>query len=135
MDYELSQLSDIDIFFFYGEPGSDLLIETESDILAGIMQPKRSLYYDRQDSSGIPEKENFPNSFVLSVMTKYDITKWNSYRNTQVSDGSNGTSDRRVAISQNSIDIKQDKTGNMDVAIQFIPFANIKQVQNITIPM
>jgi len=135
MDYEITELSNLDVFFYYGEPGSDQLVETESDLLAGIIQPKRTLYYNRRDSSGVPEKENFPNSFVLAISTRYDIANWNSYRNTQVSDGSNGTPDRRVAISQNSIEINQDQKGEMDVKIGFIPFASFQQQRTLSLPI
>lgn len=135
MDFELEVLSDLDAFFYYGEQGSDLLLETESDLLAGIMQPKRTLYYNRRDSSGVPEKENFPNSFILAISTRYDITNWNAFRNTQVSDGSKGNPDRRVAISQNSIEIVQNQKGEMNVQIGFIPFDKFTQRKTLSLPI
>lgn len=135
MDFELEVLSDLDILFYYGEQGSDLLLETESDLLAGIMQPKRTLYYNRRDSSGVPEKENFPNSFILAISTSYDITNWNAFRNTQVSDGSKGNPDRRVAISQNSIEIEQNKKGEMNVNVGFIPFDKFTQQKTLSLPI
>ena len=136
MDYPLEILSDIDVFYYYGEPDSDLLLETESDIFAGILQPKRTLFYNRRDASGVVEKENLPTSLILSLMTAFDITNWNSYRNTQVSDGANGTPDRRVAISQNSVQIQQrNEKGEMDVLVEFIPFANLKNKKDVTIPI
>jgi len=134
MNYEMNQLSDLDIFFFYGEKGSDLDIETQSDILAGIIQKKRSLFYDRQDSSGIPERENNPTGFVLEMSMKFDIVNWIAYRNTKISDGSNGTPDRRVAVSQNSIVITENQKGETDVNVEYIPFANIKQTDRIVVP-
>lgn len=135
MNYEYSQLSDFDLFFYYGEEGSNLEMETQSDVLAGIIQPKRSLFYDRLDSSGVPEKENFPNSFVLEISTKYNIVSWCSYRNTKVSDGANGTPERRVAISQDLIAINYNNKGETDVNVQYIPFANIKQKVQVSVPL
>lgn len=134
MDYEYKMLSDLDLFFFYGEPGSDILMETESDILAGVLQPKRSLFYNRRDSAGVTGRENMPNSLVLSIMTKYDITTWNAFRNQNVSDGENGTPDRRVAISQETVSIRQDGQ-EMDVLIEFIPFNNMKTKGKVTSPL
>ena len=134
MDFEYSQLSDFDCFLFYGEPDSDLGMEIESDLVAGTIQPKHSLFYDRRDGAGVPEKENYPNSFVLQFMTKYDITNWNAWRNIQVSDGSNGNPDRRIALSQSSINIIQDGQ-NMDLLINYIPFGSIKKSANVSIPI
>ena len=54
---EISRLEDFDVFFYYGEPGSDLDLEIESDVLGGIIQPKRSLYYNRAEGCGVTEKE------------------------------------------------------------------------------
>lgn len=134
MDYDISQMSNFEIFFFYGEPGSDLAMEIESDLVAGCIQPKKSLFYNRRDAAGVPEKENHPNAFVLQILTKYDIVKWNAWRNTQVSDGTNGNPDRRIALSQSSIAIQQSGQ-NMDILVNYIPFSNIKKPANVSIPM
>lgn len=135
MNYEYSELSDLDIFYYYGEEGSNLEMETQSDILAGLIQPKRTMFYNRQDSSGVPEKENFPNSFILEISMKYNIANWVSFRNTKVSDGANGTPERRVAVSQDSIAVNYNNKGETNVNVQYIPFANINQKTQVTIPL
>ncbi len=121
----LSILSDADVFFFYGK--NDLEIENESDLVAGIIQPKRSLFYNREDGCGVSSRENFPNSLTLDIGIRYDIVNWSSLRNTRVTDGSEGTVDRRVAISQNTVSFIRDNKGNLDVNVGFIPFADISK--------
>lgn len=130
MDYELSQLQDFDLFFYYGEQGSDLKMEIESDLLMGMVQKKRSLFYDRRDSVGVSEKENYPNSFVLAFMARYDIVNWTAWKNTQISDGSSTYPDRRIAVSQNSIEISQ-RGQEMDLKVNYIPFFDIKKSGNV----
>lgn len=134
MDYELSQVENMDLFFYYGEKGSDPDMETQSDIVAGILQAKRSLFYDRKDSTGVPDKQNYPNSFILGFMTRYDIVNWNAWRNTQVSDGTNGNPDRRVVMSQTSIEITQSGQ-ELDLNVKYIPFGNMRKVSSLTIPI
>lgn len=135
MDYELEQLSDFDLFFYYGEKGSDLSLETQSDLYQGLIQPKRSLFYNRQASAGLVEKENFPNSVVLAILSRYDVTVWNAYRNTQVSDGTEGKPDRRISISQSSIEIFKNENGEFDIKINYIPFMNYQQFNSVSIPI
>jgi hypothetical protein len=126
------QLSDFDNFLFYGD--GELLDEIQSDILIGLTQPKRSFFYNRQDSSGVPERENLPNSFVLQVGCKYDIVRWIGYRNGNVETGENGGKERRVAASQTAISFVVDG-GNLDVTVQYIPLVNIQAAQTVAIPI
>jgi hypothetical protein len=129
--FEPGAANDFDVFFFYGS--NDLQLETESDLVAGLIQEKRSLFYNRQDAAGL--KENYPNTFTLSVSTKYDITSWVSFRNTQVTDGTNSTRDRRVAVSQNYISFSRESVGTLNVEVLYIPFYNFKKAQQLTIPV
>ena len=135
MNYDLSELSDFDIFFFYGEPESNLEQEIQSDIMAGVMQAKRSLFYNRLEGAGLTEKENHPNGLILSILTKYDIAQWGAYRNTQVSDGVDGKPDRRVAISQSSVEILKNEKGELSVDISYIPFTDFKQTSTVSLPI
>lgn len=127
---EFSQLSDFDIFFFYGQ--SDLELENESDLIAGLLQPRRSLYYNRQDGCGISEKENYPLSLSLQIGMRYDVANWVAFRNTQVTDGSANTVDRRIAVSQNSVSFRQDMNkGTIDLSVVYIPFGNFRKPDQI----
>lgn len=130
----LTSLSDIDAFFFYGQ--NDPQLENESDLVRGLVQPKRSLFYNRQDGCGISSRENMPNSLTLEIGLRYDVVNWVSLRNNRVSDGSEGTRDRRLAVSQNTISFRRDaKRGNVDVNVGYIPFADIKNSGNVQAPI
>ncbi len=120
---------DLDTFFYYGL--GDLTSETTSDIYQGVIQPDRSLYYDRQNGCGLSSKENFPSSLTLEISAKYNIVKWLGYRNTQLPESEK---DRRVTASQGSIELKQ-KDGKTSVSLLYIPFANISQPQPVQMPL
>ena len=127
--YNFSQHSDFEIFLGYGD--FDTLLETESDLMEGLLQPKRTLFYNRSDGAGVPNYENHPNDLILNIGLKYDIAKWANYRNTQVGDGNDGTTDRRVAVSQNAIRITQAGQ-NLDIEVYYIPFIDYNQIRAVT---
>ena len=60
-----SDLKDFDIFFYYDQGNVDL--EIASDVMAGLIQPKGTLLYNRQDGSGISSYENLPTGLLLSI--------------------------------------------------------------------
>ena len=126
-------ISDLDVFFFYGQ--NDLQLEIESDITAGLIQGRRSLFYNRRDSAGIDSKENYPNSLSLNVLLRFDVVNWIAYRNTYVTDGSNNEKDRRVGVSQNFISFVSDASGNLDVQILYIPFYDFDKKDVVSIPV
>jgi len=130
-DKTFEQLKTIDYFFYYGQ--SSLEEETKHDIIIGLLQPKRTMFYDRAHGAGINEYEQYPNSVILQLGIRYDIASWISKRNTEVSNGADGTRDRRVAISQATINVTANK-GNIDVSVLYIPFANYMKPQTITVP-
>ncbi len=124
----LQQLSDIDIFFFFGD--NDLSLEIESELIRGILQPKRSMFYNRDEGAGIEDYENRPSGITFDIGLRYDIASWVSKNNARVTDGSGGYPDRRVAVSQNTIRIDRNK-GQSDVSVYYIPFFNY-QKPNVT---
>ena len=128
-------LSDFDIFLFYGEAGSDIDIETQSDILAGMTQPKRTMYYNGQEGAAVPTSENAPLSLVFQINVRMNIVNWISKRNTEVTDGTNGTLERRVAVSQNSVVIDYDKSGAVQMTCNYIPFKDVKTPKNVSLPI
>lgn len=115
----IDKLSDFDLFLFYGS--SDIDLEIEHDVMKGVLQPKRSLFYFREEGAGAGEYENYPSGFFMQVSLRYDIANWIAQRNTRVSDGSNGYPDRRVATSQAVIKIENLK-GEVDIQVLYIPF-------------
>jgi hypothetical protein len=128
----LSELGDINIFFYYGE--NDIETETESDITLEVVQPKRSLFYHRASGCGLSEYENYPNTMMLEIMSRFDIAKAIYRRNLLCGDGSNNTKERRVAMSQWSIEIKREQ-GNIDFAITYIPFADYRNIKSVSLPV
>jgi len=125
-------VADIDMFFYHGELPVDRA--NEHDIALGVIQPKRSLFYNREDSAGINDYENYPNGFFLEVAMKYDIASWVARRNQLVGDGQNGTKDRRVATSQNVIDIQREG-GEVNVMVLFVSFVDLQTPQKLTVPL
>lgn len=123
---------DFDVFFYYGEPGSDLELETKSDLFVGLEQPKRSMYYNRRDGVGLRERENYPNAIAIQIGIKFDIINWIGYRNTLVSDSS---PDRRIAASQTSISVKTLKDGNIDVNVLYLPYQNFVNPVQANLPI
>lgn len=133
MNFE--DLQNIDIFFFHGD---QVDLEIEHDIAMGLLQPKRSLYYDRQDGCGLKDRENYPNAVLLRVLGAYDVMKFIAFRNSEVTDGRtvNGeaTIDRRVATSQTSVIFKQNGP-ELDVDVLYIPFKDIQKPATLSLPI
>jgi hypothetical protein len=121
-------LADWDIFFYYGQLDTDL--EIKSDLLAGIMQPKRSMFYNRADGAGASDYENYPNTLLLQVGLRYDIANWVNYNNTQCSDGTNDTIDRRVAVSQNSMEFTAVRDA-LNINVYYIRYADMYALQSV----
>ena len=126
----LENMSDFDVFFYYGL--GELSLENASDLMLGLLQEKRTLYYNRRE--GIANKENYPNALTLQVGMKFEIASYAAYRNTQVGDGTDGTKERRLGVSQDSIafEVKND---NLDVKVFYIEYNNYNDVKNINLPV
>lgn len=132
---QYSNLSDFDIFFYYAESGSDVDIEIQSDVLAGLIQPKRQMFYNNQEGAGIKEKENTPLSLIMQIGVRVNIVNWISKRNSEVTDGTNNTVDRRVAISQQSIAMQYDNTGALQITANYIPFKSTQTANISSLPI
>ncbi len=128
----ISELGDIDMLFYYGQ--GDLQAETEHDLLLGLLQDKRSLYYNRQDGAGVREYENHPNGLLIEVGLRYDIMSWVARRNSMVGDGDDGTKDRRVATSQTVILLSR-KGSSLDIQVLYISYIDLEQPRTINIPL
>ena len=129
------QLSDFDLFFYYGH--SDLNIETKHDVMLNVIQSKRSLFYSRSlDSAGVPNYENYPKGLMLQVLLPYDIVISLSKRNNYVSNGQNGYPDRRIALSQSTIRLEEDKNSNgVNVTVLYRPMSDIRISEIVSSPL
>jgi len=128
---DVKTLSSFDNFFFYGK--NDLSTELESDLMQTLMQPKRSMLYNRRFGAGISERENYPNAISLQVMLRFDVANAIAYRNTFTTDGSDGTVDRRIAASQFSVEFIR-AGGELDIRVYYFSYANTKKVQVLNVP-
>lgn len=124
----LDEVSDINVFFYYGNLSNEL--ETEHNLMTGLLQPERSLYYNRSDSVGVDSYENHPNNLMLQIQLRFQIANWVNFYNTYTGDGTGGSRERRLAISQFSILFEQ-ANDNLDVNILYIPFADYTQLKSV----
>jgi hypothetical protein len=129
MKYPMSVLQSWDNFFYYDQNEFDLNIESELMML--LLQHPRSLFYDNQESAGIAGYENFPNDLTLQIFGRYSIAAAVAWKNRQVTDGSDGTTDRRIAVSQNFINFNANG-GNLDVNIVYIPYKSYTSYKTIS---
>jgi hypothetical protein len=92
------------------------------------------MFYNRQFGGGISEYENQPNNLLTQIGLRFDIANAVAYRNTTVTDGSDNTIDRRLAVSQNSIyfEIERDQ---LNIGVLYIPYLNYENFEQITIPL
>lgn len=116
-------------FFYWGE--MPLADEVADDILAGLCQSKRTMYYNREYGAGIGDYENAPVSLSTVVMIKYDATRFMATRNGAVTDG-NGGPDRRAATSQSIITVEPDGAG-LNVVVPYIMLADMTRPKSLTL--
>lgn len=130
------ELIDWDTFFYYGQNKNNLNAEIESDLIIGVMQSKRTLFYNREFGGAIPDHENYPTGIALTIGLRFDISMHIARENTRVTDGNSGFQDRRIAVSHNSISIKEPETnsGNLDVSILYIPIVT-QTPEKINLPI
>jgi len=126
------ELSDINCLFYYGE--LDLNLEIESDIAQLISQPKKSMFYNRSDGCSVSDYENYPNTLLLEIMIRFDIAKGIYYRNMFTGDGTNGTKERRVAVSQWSINTERSGS-QLNIQVNYIPFNSYTSMKAVNLPV
>jgi len=124
----LDQTSDINVFFYYGTLSDE--IETEHNLMTGLLQPERSFYYNRSDSVGVDSFENHPNNLILQIMLRFQIANWINFYNSYTGDGSGLSKERRLAVSQFSIMFEQSND-NLDIELLYIPFADYTNVKSV----
>ena len=113
--------------------GDDVDGEIEADVLACLIQPRRSLFYDRSYGAGIPSMENSPNSLIFQVMIKYEAEKAIGIRNQVVTDGTNGP-DRRVAASQGDMEFQSGDNGEVSLSARYLTMKD-RSSARISIPI
>jgi hypothetical protein len=117
----LNGVSPWDMFFYYGK--IDLESEVVYDLYELLLQPKRSMFYFRDGAGGITEFENYPSGIQLLLM-KFQAASAIANRNECVSNGDLSLRDRRVATSQEFIDVDFDTDGNVTIGVRFFLYAD-----------
>ena len=125
---DIDKLSDIDMFFYYGK--NPLTDETKSDVYQLVLQPERSMFYNRSFGGGVTSKENKSNGIGTQVLLRASIVSQLARRNNYVSAGGDYP-DRRVATSQNIIGIDGNKNGELNVEVNYIEMTDLTKVENI----
>lgn len=114
----LQSLQDFDNFFYWDK--NNLSDGNKSEIMAGLMQPSRSLYYSRSWGAGVDNYENRPVSINNLVQIRYNILRFFARRNVLVTNGDEDYPDRRAVTSQNVIDVQNDvRTGNITINVLY----------------
>jgi hypothetical protein len=116
-------------FFYYGENLFTLEHENEFDIIQGTIQPLKSLFYFRQEGAGIQELENYPNSFILLLLGRYNIVKWIAFRNSYVI---TNNYNRQIIVSQDSIRIDQEYN-EVNIDIGYRSYKSSNEYTSVTV--
>jgi len=124
----LDALSDINIFFSYGSLDTEL--EIEHNLISALLQKERSFYYNRSDSVGIDSYENHPNNLLLQIYLRFQIASWANLYNGYTGDGTNGSKERRIAVSQFSILFEQEND-SLDIDVQYLTFSDYAQIKSL----
>ncbi len=122
-----------DSFFYYGQ--NDITVECINDVSETILQPKGSMFYDRSNGTDLAATRNNPRGGMLDFLMRFDIAAAIARRNSEVSDGSNNTKDRRVAASQSSVEIAYPPKGGADVTVSFIMFSGLRNIRNLAVSL
>ena len=122
--YTLDELGSWDLFFFYGQ--NDIELEIQSDLMGLVLQPLRSLFYNNRESGGVDGYENYPNDLNLQINCRFTIADAVAWKNGQISDGSDGITDRRIAVSQNSIQFTK-QNGELNIEVLYIPYLDFNK--------
>lgn len=122
-----TQFASMEYFFYYGENTIELANECKSDLISLLVQPKRSMFFNRSAGAGIKDFENFPIGLMMQIGIPYAVASAIANRNAYVSDGTNSKfPDRRIATAQNVVSFSSDDNGNVDLGIQYIIYDELK---------
>jgi hypothetical protein len=118
-------------FFYAGQiPIED---EIYDDVLVGLIQPKRALFYNRGYGAGIADFENAPMNLGTMVMIKYEAARFMALRNGVVTNG-NGYPDRRTASSQSIVTVETDGPA-INVSVGYIMLSDMVRSKAVSIPI
>ena len=124
-----AELSTSDFFFYYDQVDQHLL--TESDLYSLLTQPAGALFYNYEYGAGISNAENAPNGITLEIILRYAILTALATRNSRVASGQDNLPDRRVASSQQAIEISRDG-GELNITLNYIEYADMSSLRQVS---
>jgi hypothetical protein len=119
-------------FFYAGT--MPLVDEVSDDLTVGLVQPRKSLFYNRGYGCGISGYESFPTSLTSQVSIKYEAARLFAVRNNVVTSGQDGFPDRRAVTSQPLINVVKEES-SYSLSVQYILMADMTRSRSITVPM
>jgi hypothetical protein len=128
---DIKQLASSDYFFYYDK--IDYKDMCQHDLMEIAIQPKKSMYFYRDYGAGIKSCENFPVGLLMQIAITYGIANSVAKRNLTVTDGANSYPDRRIAVSQGSIDYEMLDIGAIDIRIYYYLYADLTNKQAINL--
>jgi len=124
-------------FFYWGT--LPVQQEVGEDLLTGLMQSKRSLFYNRDYGAGIPDFENTPISLVTIITMRLEVVKFFAIRNGRVTAGQivGGIQylDRRAATSQTAVNVVDEGGGGLFVEVPFFMLADVSSLKQVKTPI
>lgn len=127
-----SEASSSDIFFFHDT--MDISAQIEADLLAGLLQPRGGLYYNRSYGDDVVGMENHPNSIIQQILATFSVITFIGIRNMRVSNGTGGHPDRRVAASQDQITVELSGP-EMNVSVSYVELRDLSSLRTTSTPI
>lgn len=118
-----------DHFFYAGQ--FDLQNEVEADMEWGLLQPRETMFFNRNDGTLVPRRINFPDSIAREIEMRFDIATHLARRNSEVGDGTQDGRDQRVASSQTTITFKRPQRGSIDINVGYFLFRDFFKRENL----
>lgn len=126
MALNTEQITSSDFLFNRKSIPEELFAEFEMSQI--IAQPRRSLFYFRKYGAGLNELENQPNTLLLQVKARHRVIEAVNYRNLFVTNGFENTVDRRIATSQQAINVKQEND-KLDIEVFYFLYSNYETIR------
>ena len=127
-----SNPADVATLLNYGRDPEQVDQEIKMDLLCGLTQRRRSMFYLR--GYGCQPLENSPSGVQFFIATRHAIASWIAQRNLETGDGSGSTVDRRAVTSQDLITISANGE-NVDVTVLVIPTHDVSSRIPVQVPM
>lgn len=107
-----------DHFWYAGQ--LDLQSEIEADMMWGLLQPKGSMFFARDEGTIAARRVNSSGSVFQEIQFRYDIAMQLANRNIEVGDGSQDGRDYRALASQSTITFIRPTPGDLNINVGYL---------------